>query len=295
MRDLLVGQDNDCFLSKLCWDIGISCDSLQLKHSLLLSGQLLLPSDPAGLAARLASVPAGQMALKRMERKQLVEQELDWLKDQVISWGMRRVVLQYRFQLCMLDAEGEEQLNRVVDQMARLGDKKGLEAVGLMAAREKKFFMDQVAVKALMEAQKLEEDQVDRERRVVAMLEIMARHPGWWKGSKVVEVVRGVDWTVGEMLGEAMKQVWNCWVVMDRDEKDNRQNGWGKALVLLHNLATEITDHITCMLDQPTITLLRKVRRGGWPGGTWWRRRGLCEIILVCFLVLDFHNSYPIF
>ena len=70
--------------------------------------------------------------------------------------------------------------------------------------------MDQVAVKALMEAQKLEEEQVERERRVVAMLEIMARHPGWWKGSKVVEVVRGVDWTVGEVLGEAMKQVWNC-------------------------------------------------------------------------------------
>ena len=178
----------------------------------------------------------------------MLKQELDWLKDQVLSWGMRRVVLQYRFQLCMLDAEGEEQLNRVVDQMARLGDKKGLEAVGLMAAREKKFFMDQVAVKALMEAQKLEEEQVERERRVVAMLEIMARHPGWWKGSKVVEVVRGVDWTVGEMLGEAMKQVWNCWVVMDRDEKDNRQTGWGKALALLYNLVTEMSDHITCRL-----------------------------------------------
>ena len=112
------------------------------------------------------------MALKRMEgreRKQLVGQELDWLKDQVISWGMRRVVLLYRFQLWMLDAEGEEQLNRVVDQMARLGDKKGLRAVGLMAAREKKIFRDQVAVQALMEAQKLEEEQVERERG------------GWWQ------------------------------------------------------------------------------------------------------------------
>ena len=49
--------------------------------------------------------------------------------------------------------------------------------------------------------------------------------------------------------------------MMDRDEKDNRQTGWGKALVLLYNLATEMTDHITCRLDQPTITLLRKVRR----------------------------------
>ena len=29
----------------------------------------------------------------------------------------------------------------------------------------------------------------------------------------------------------------------------------------LHNLATEATDHITFLLVQPTITLLRKVRR----------------------------------
>ena len=49
--------------------------------------------------------------------------QLDWLKDQVITWGMRRAVLLYRFQLSMLDAGGEEQLDGVVDQMARLGDK----------------------------------------------------------------------------------------------------------------------------------------------------------------------------
>ena len=47
--------------------------------------------------------------------------QLDWLKDQVITWGMRRAVLLYRFQLSMLDAGGEEQLDGVVDQMARLG------------------------------------------------------------------------------------------------------------------------------------------------------------------------------
>ena len=32
-------------------------------------------------------------------------------------------MLLYRFQLSMLDAGGEEQLDGVVDQMARLGDK----------------------------------------------------------------------------------------------------------------------------------------------------------------------------
>ena len=92
---------------------------------MLLSGQMLPPSDPAGLAARQTSVPAGLIARKRMdgrERKLLVGQ-LDWLKDQGITWGMRRAVLLYRFQLSMLDAGGEEQLDGVVDQMARLGDK----------------------------------------------------------------------------------------------------------------------------------------------------------------------------
>ena len=68
VKDWLVEKDEDCFLSKLCWDVGLSCDSLHLKHSLLLLfGQVLPSSDPAGLAACLASVPAGLMAVKRME------------------------------------------------------------------------------------------------------------------------------------------------------------------------------------------------------------------------------------
>jgi hypothetical protein len=40
----------------------------------------------------------------------------------------------------------------VVDQMASMVDKKGLEAVSVMIARVKKFSMDQVVVEALMEA-----------------------------------------------------------------------------------------------------------------------------------------------
>ena len=41
--------------------------------------------------------------------------------------------------------------------------------------------MDQVVVEALMEAQVLEEkDQVSKERRGLAMLDVMARHPDSW-------------------------------------------------------------------------------------------------------------------
>lgn len=47
VKDWLVEKDEECFLRKLCWDVGLSC-------------------DPAGLAACLASVPAGLMAVKRM-------------------------------------------------------------------------------------------------------------------------------------------------------------------------------------------------------------------------------------
>ena len=43
----LVEKDEECFLRKLCWDVGLSC-------------------DPAGLAVCLAIVPAGLMAVKRM-------------------------------------------------------------------------------------------------------------------------------------------------------------------------------------------------------------------------------------
>ena len=75
---------------------------------------------------------------------------------------------------------------------------------------------------------------------------MLARHPDWWKTCQVLEVVRGLDWTEGDMMGEAVKLVWNS--------------------------ATEATDHIACKLDQPTITLLRKVRRVArrtWLGSRW--------------------------
>ena len=51
--------------------------------------------------------------------------------------------------------------------MASLGDKKGLEAVSEVVATVKKLSMDQVS----------------KERRGVAVLEVMTRHPDWWKSS----------------------------------------------------------------------------------------------------------------
>ena len=49
-----------------------------------------------------------------------LEEVLVMLEKQVTSWGMQRNVLLYKFQLCFLaNKEG-------VDQMASLGDKKGL-------------------------------------------------------------------------------------------------------------------------------------------------------------------------
>ena len=60
--------------------------------------------------------------------------------------------------------------------------------------------MDQVVVEALMEGQVLQKDQVSKERRELAMLDVMARHPDWWKTYQMVEVVRGLDWTEGDMM-----------------------------------------------------------------------------------------------
>ena len=77
-------KDEECFLRKLCWDVGLSCDSFHLKHRLLLlSGQLLPSSDPAGLAACLASVPAGLMAAERMEGKNM-EQFMRQLEEVLV-------------------------------------------------------------------------------------------------------------------------------------------------------------------------------------------------------------------
>ena len=43
-----------------------------------------------------------------LEWQKLSHQEQEDYLAKIISWGIRRVVLQYRFQLCMLDAEGED-------------------------------------------------------------------------------------------------------------------------------------------------------------------------------------------
>ena len=110
------------------------------------------------------------MAVKRMDGRdmeqlmgQLEEVLLIMLTKHVTSWGMQRTILLYKFQLCLLAGKEGDMLSEVVDQMASLRDKKGLEAVSLMGARVKKFSMDQVAVKTLIDAQALEKDQVSEE------------------------------------------------------------------------------------------------------------------------------------
>ena len=67
------------------------------------------------------------------------------LEKQVTSWGMQRTVILYKFQLCLLANKEGDKFSEVVDQMASLGAKKGLEAVSVMEARVKKLSMDQVA------------------------------------------------------------------------------------------------------------------------------------------------------
>ena len=67
------------------------------------------------------------------------------LEKQVTSWRMQRTVILYKFQLCLLANKEGDKFSEVVDQMASLGGKKGLEAVSVMEARVKKLSMDQVA------------------------------------------------------------------------------------------------------------------------------------------------------
>ena len=61
-------------------------------------------------------------------------------------------------------------------------------------------------------------------------------------------------------------------MVLKKDTGGSMDSAWGKVLVVWLHLASVATDHITCKLDQPTITLLRKVRRvarGTWLGSRW--------------------------
>ena len=99
-----------------------------------------------------------------------LEEVLLMLEKHMTSWGMQRTILLYKFQLCLLAGTEGDMLSEVVDQMASLGDKKGLESVSVMGARVNKYSMGRVAVKALVDAQALENDQVSIERRGVAVL-----------------------------------------------------------------------------------------------------------------------------
>ena len=189
-----------------------------------------------------------------------LEEELNSLEKDVSSKEMKRTILLYQFKLFLLDRKTEGFLQKVVDKMSLLGDVNGLEAVSIMGARLHELSTDRIAVKALMEAQRLDKKMATKTRRAVLILEIMSRKPDWWQDEKVVEVVRRVEWRIGDMLGEAVKMTWNSWVVVVA-KMDGRECGWGKALVWLHNIGTDVVDHITCKLEQPTITLLRKIRR----------------------------------
>ena len=66
----------------------------------------------------------------------------------------------------------------------------------------------------------------------------------------MLEVVWGLDWTEGYMMGGSVKLVWNSSVVLKKDTGCSMEIGWGEALVWLHNLASQDIDHITCKLGQ---------------------------------------------
>jgi hypothetical protein len=80
----------------------------------------------------------------------------------------------------------------------------------------------------------------------------MARHPDWWKTYQMVEVVRGLDCTEGDMMGVAVKPVLNSWVVLKKDTGGSMDS-------------TRIIAHVS-WTSQPSYSSGRK---GGWSGDTW--------------------------
>jgi hypothetical protein len=121
---------------------------------LLLSGQLLSSSDPAGLAASLANVSLSLITVKWMQVMDMdklmkrLEEVLVTLEAQVTSWGLDK------FQLCLLASKEVDQVDGCGGPDGQAG---GQEAMSVMLARFMKFSMDQVTIKALLEAKALED------------------------------------------------------------------------------------------------------------------------------------------
>jgi hypothetical protein len=86
---------------------------------------------------------------------------------------------------------------------------------------------------------------VSKERRRLAMLDVMARHPDWWKTYQMVEVVRGLDWTEGDMMGVAVKLVLNSWVVLKKAVwiLHGGRPWWCGSIILLQRL--QIISHVS--------------------------------------------------
>jgi hypothetical protein len=127
---------------------------------LLLSGQLLPSSDPAGLAASLANVSLSLITVKWMQVMDMdklmkrLEEVLVTLEAQVTSWGLNRTVFLDKFQLCLLASKEVDQVDGCGGPDGQAG---GQEAMSVMLARFMKFSMDQVTIKALLEAKALED------------------------------------------------------------------------------------------------------------------------------------------
>ena len=102
---------------------------------------------------------------------------------------MKRTILLYQFKHFLLDKKQEGFLQNVVDKMSLLRNVNGPEAVSIMGARLYKLSADRIAVKALMEGQRLAKNMATKMRRAVLILEIMSRKPDLWEDEKVVRRV----------------------------------------------------------------------------------------------------------
>ena len=232
------------------------------RRLLLLAADLLYWGDPDKDKTGLASLTAGEEALKKADwslkptiMMKLVE-SVDCLEGS-LEGDYERFLQLFKFKMVLAtERECKWEPCTVLNYLIKTRDKLGLLMFSKLAAADSQYI--DLNLTALCESLKLEDHVTNRELLGVACLEQISDVPSSAKVWQVSSLVNSINWTERSLLAEALKVSWNIWVrVTNSEESSEVCEIWFDCVASLHNKLTEYCDYISCRLEKPTIGELR--------------------------------------
>ena len=259
----MFGEDREGSVASLCWNLGRTVTTPLTKHFLLLLGaEVLYWRDPDQDEALLASLPAGEEALRKANwsfkptiMEKLVE-SVDRLEGR-LQGELKRALELFKLKMVLAtERECKWEPCTVLNHLIKARDKIGLLAFSKLAAADSQYI--DLNLTALCEALKLEDHVTNREMLGVACLEQISVVPSSVKVWQVSSQLNAINWTERALLVEALMVSWNIWVrVTSSGESSEVCEIWFDCVASLHNKLTEHCNYISCRLEKPTLGELR--------------------------------------